>query len=65
VIASTHGGSAEIIEFPSRHRRNIAALQKEAMFAHESVTQQGQDIVWGSDWYHQEAIREADRLGKS
>ena len=56
------GGSAKIIPFPVGGRAHAGFADKDRK---EFEPSPDLDIVWGDDWYHQAAIREAELVGKS
>ena len=60
-MTTNAGGSATIYQFPARGRYAVAAVNSAA--EHASATPPAR-IVFGSGWYHDEAI-EAERARKN
>ena len=65
-MATSHdGGSAEIYQFPPRGRFAVASQRDEAKSASGIVASRLATTAFGGNWYHEEAIREAERARKS
>ena len=59
-------GSAEIIQFPARGRFAAACEQDDAKpVAANFMVSRAVRVAYGSSWYHEEAIREAERARKN
>jgi hypothetical protein len=70
MTTSSDRGSAKIYQFPARGRVAAGGHRLESKL-HENRTVSNPPLprfaqaVFGSAWYHEEAIREADRADKS
>jgi hypothetical protein len=58
-----HRGSANIYEFPARGR--FAETRDDANTASNPTLPRFAKTVFGSAWYHEEAVQEAERAGKN
>ena len=58
-------GSAEIIPFPSRARKNSGERRDIARPAATFVAQRTAKVGSGSGWYHEAAIQDAERSRKN
>jgi hypothetical protein len=58
-------GSAEIYQFPPRGRFAVTIQRDESKSASAVATSRFATMALGGSWYHEEAIREADRARKS
>jgi hypothetical protein len=57
-------GSATIYAFPARGRFAVGAYREEAMPAAELQSPRMSETVLTGSWYHEEAVRDADRTRK-
>ena len=58
-------GSAEIYEFPLRGRFAAASKQDESKSVAGLATPRLPMTAFGGNWYHEEAIQEAERARRS
>lgn len=58
-------GSATIAQFPLRGRFAVGSDRDEANSATNLVALRAPKTVYGSGWYHEEAIQDADRPRKN
>jgi hypothetical protein len=56
--------SAEIYQFPARGRFAVASRDKSNSVP-GAATLQPATTAFGGNWYHEEAIQEAERAGRS
>jgi hypothetical protein len=57
--------SAKIYQFPSKGRFATGVLRTESKPEANMISPRGAKVVYGSNWYHDEAIQEADQLHKN
>jgi Protein of unknown function (DUF2735) len=60
-----HRGSATIYEFPARGRFAMVAQSIESKAAVNRLPLRVARIAYGSSWYHEEAVQDAERGLKS
>jgi Protein of unknown function (DUF2735) len=58
-------GSATVYQFPARGRFAENGRREETNAAANASVPQAAKIVFGSGWYHDEAIQEAERARKN
>jgi hypothetical protein len=58
-------GSAEIYQFPPRGRFAVGGRRDELNAAAGIASSPLPTMAFGGNWYHEEAIREAERARKS
>jgi hypothetical protein len=59
-----HSGSAQIYQFPVRVRAGVASHREDVSPAAVLTLPQIAKVVFGSSWYHEEAVQEAERASK-
>ena len=65
-MTMSHGrGSAEIFQFPARGRYAVSGGRDELRPAASVASSRMATIAFGSSWYHEEAIREAEQARKN
>ena len=62
---SHEGGSAEIYQFPLRGRFAVGSHRDESNSVPSIAPARLATSAFGGNWYHEEAIRDADRARKS
>jgi hypothetical protein len=61
MTTSFYGGSAQIIQFPVRVRATVSGHRDDANPAANLTSLR---VAYGSNWYHEEAVRESDGVSK-
>lgn len=62
--ANNHSGSAKIYQFPLSPRFAAKHLQPERKAANDAKPSRMPDVVYAGSWYHEAAIRDAERARK-
>ena len=62
MTTNVQGGSATIHQFPARGRFASRAGDQDT---EQAISPRPARVVFGSGWYHEEAIREAERARKN
>jgi len=60
-----HHESAKIYQFPARIRATVGGHREELKPAAELTSPRAAKAACGSAWYHEEAVREAERVRKN
>lgn len=58
------GGSAKIYEFPKGGRAGLTSRREDPKNLNVPTVPRFADAAFGSSWYHEEAVRDADRPNK-
>jgi hypothetical protein len=64
MITNFHPGSAKIYQFPVRARTTSASNREQTKSSAEFTSPQITETTFGSGWYHEAAIQEAEQLRK-
>ncbi|MEZ5827744.1 MAG: DUF2735 domain-containing protein [Hyphomicrobiales bacterium] len=65
MTASSFGGTAKIYQFPTGGRAGLGGRRNQATPANDYTVPHYATVASGSAWYHEEAIREAERVRKN
>jgi hypothetical protein len=65
MTVTTHGGSAKIYEFPRGGRAGLTSRREDLTSATVPAVPRFADAAFGGSWYHEEAVRDAERPKKS
>lgn len=58
------GGTAKIYEFPKGGRAGLTSRREDCRIPVVPASQRFADAAFGGSWYHEEAVRDADRSDK-
>lgn len=61
---TSYGGSAKIYEFPKGGRASLTSRREDPKSAAVPVAPRFADAAFGGSWYHEEAVRDAERPTK-
>lgn len=64
-MTNFHGGSAKIFMFPARGRFAEAGPRNDTVALDAGLSPRVAPVVSGDNWYHDEAIREAEQAPKN
>jgi hypothetical protein len=64
MTTSFYRESAKIYDFPVRNRANVAGRRDQAKAVVELALPSAARTVFGSGWYHDAAVQEAERAPK-
>jgi len=65
MTTNAHRESARIYAFPVRGRFAANSDREEPKLAANVMTPRATDVAFGSSWYHEEAIQDAERARKN
>jgi Protein of unknown function (DUF2735) len=65
MTTNTHHGPATIIQFPARVRATVGGHRDARKPAGEPTSHRVAKVAGGGAWYHEEAIRDAERTRKN
>ena len=65
MTANSFQGSAKIYQFPAGGRAGLSGHRHQAKPAEDLAAVRVPRVSSGSAWYHEEAIREAEGIGKN